>query len=365
MTAPQLAVPFNGDLSLLNLLEGVPVCELYGCLTDSAWGAGRSRKRLRVTTREALFRAAEWIQVRGGVFNYLLNAAYYEPQALYGSADLIEHLEALASGGVASFTITLPHFIPIIRQVIPHARIVVSKFARVASVARLRFWHNLGANDVCVDSNITRDLPLLRSMVGVGPTLRLLVNDVCLLDCPIENYHAAYEGLYSTDRCQPDYVDYCLLFCKAEFYKSKLNILRSTFVRPEDVSRYEGIGVSTFKLGDRNRSSDWIARAASAYAARQWNGNLCDILSLFASYEGDSPCPAGEGLGLHAHVDNVCLDGLLDIQDGRCRQTACEVCRRCEALAERAVTYRDGSDTSLKNILGRLEQLLVPPNGKA
>jgi len=50
--------------------------------------------------------------------------------------------------------------------------------------------------------------------------------------------------------------------------------VKSPFVRLEDLSEYERIGVSAFKIAGRTNSVAWIEWAVRAYG----DGNLLDVL---------------------------------------------------------------------------------------
>jgi len=55
-------------------------------------------------------------------------------------------------------------------------------------------------------------------------------------------------------------------------------IIKSPWIRLEDCSAYENIGISHFKIFGRTKPTEWIFRCAEAYSNREYKGNLLDLL---------------------------------------------------------------------------------------
>ena len=155
-------------------------------------------------------------------------------------------------------------------------------------------------------------------------------------------------------RVSPSYFS---TLCKSWMARDKVAVLRSTYIRPEDVHLYVAWGVSHFKLVDRNRSTGWIQRVIAAYDEGRWPGNLADILSLFSRSEtsgrewpvirpdmGRKEVQAMKGRGaldMPMYIHNSRLDGhLLHLDREWCMlRNHCEECGFCKRISEEAIEY--------------------------
>ena len=55
-------------------------------------------------------------------------------------------------------------------------------------------------------------------------------------------------------------------------------MIKSRWIRPEDIIRYEEMGFGRFKVGQRTQNTEWNTRAATAYSNRTYDGNLLEII---------------------------------------------------------------------------------------
>ena len=116
-----------------------------------------------------------------------------------------------------------------------------------------------------------------------------------------------------------------------EKYTNPEQIIRSRWIRPEDLARYEALGFDRIKLSGRNMSLQWLRRMAGAYAARSYHGNLADLLSG-TSFDANGT--------VHYRIDNDALDGFMDyFTENRNCSTACTSCGYCREVADRAVSF--------------------------
>jgi hypothetical protein len=121
------------------------------------------------------------------------------------------------------------------------------------------------------------------------------------------------------------------MYCSNLRLTSPGELLKARFIRPEDVTAYEEVGVDMIKIAGRGRETDWLLRAAGAYVARRWDGNFIDIsdLGLWCGPGMDPP---------RVIVDNQALHGLLKAVAAVDCERECGVsCTICDRFAERAV----------------------------
>lgn len=170
------------------------------------------------------------------------------------------------------------------------------------------------------------------------------------------------------------YIDYCIINCTMQKISEPEQLIRSRWIRPEDLGRYEALGYQKFKISGRRMSTTWLSRATAAYAQRRYDGNLADLLNgVTPGVDPDIRSPQYETLLSGAEflqaeklvalgqffpvtpfIDNRALDGFLDYFEGQDCVTGCADCTYCEAVAKRAV-HMDEQET--KRYLGALHEL--------
>ena len=112
--------------------------------------------------------------------------------------------------------------------------------------------------------------------------------------------------------------------CIRELLRNPWKILLSPFVRPEDVFRYEKIGIKYFKIAGRNTEIQWILQAVNVYYNRNFNDNIIDLLNrTYSLSRFKNKLPT-------IYIPNNELDGLIDIVDS-CK-TYNELCQSCKKL---------------------------------
>jgi len=110
-----------------------------------------------------------------------------------------------------------------------------------------------------------------------GKKLCILANSGCLRNCPWQTYHDNLIA-HSDDAMKAKNVEgWCPHLCWT-MYRDSANfaeILKSTWIRPEDLHRYEGL-VDVVKLATRQHANPDMV--ISAYERGAFEGNLLDLL---------------------------------------------------------------------------------------
>jgi len=286
----RLSIPTNWDLGLLWYLEShrdLSVTEIYASLDKTLIGGGRSDWCLPVITKKHAQRFISKVRELGIKFSYLLNSPCaggleYTPS---GKKHLIKQLDWLEKSGVDSVVVSIPFLVEFIKKKFRRMKITVSVIAHVNSVERARFFEELGADTITVDFMENRNFRLLKALKeAVKCEIQLLLNDICLYGCPFRFYHYNLMGHCSQENFKiknrrADF--YCLLKCTLLRYSRPEELLRSRWIRPEDLNVYERIGIDLFKISGRTESTSWIINAMQAYSNRQYAGNLLDLLTSF------------------------------------------------------------------------------------
>ena len=179
--------------------------------------------------------------------------------------------------------------------------------------------------------------------------------------------------------------------------------IKSAWIRPEDLSRYEAMGYTTFKLIERGMPSAELLKRVAAYSARRFEGNLAELLLpycfeqpvrrsrfwtlryFFKPFQFSAPqALASTGLGpqpgnAFSKAAQSCAyrrspDSRADFLDAfehrDCAATDCDSCGYCETISRQAVRiepeYRRMSLEKFREVLntlksGRLWNVSRPP----
>ena len=377
----KLSVATNFKPDFLDAIKGYPVTELFGKLPSDSIGGGRASFMLSPLTVAQLRGHVRSAAERGIGFNYLINTACMDNREFTrsGQADLERLLEMVEECGATAVTISLPFLMPIIKKRHPGLKVRVGVYARVDSVAKARFWEELGADCITLESiSVNRDYAMLKAIrKAVKLELQLIANSNCMMFCPLSGQHmvnlshASQKGHASRGFM----IDYCALRCSAEKLADPSNYLRSEFIRPEDLDTYVKMGFTSFKILERGAPTAVLAQRVRAYSEGRFDGNLLDLIQPYGYKDPAGAVPGwsenlwkflkyffrpgtvntsellklkklAEKRGLLSamdwdpvYIDNRKLDGFLaGMREIDCRVTDCSTCGYCAVWTRTAVT---------------------------
>jgi collagenase-like PrtC family protease len=351
----KLLVPTNWDPDLILPLSQLEAdVQIYGVLPTSmigSGGAGPDSVRMGANQVEEYIEQAHSAGLK---FDYLLNAPSMGNMEWDEKThrELLIHLNWIASIGADSVTVTIPYLVELIKHQFPQLEVRVSTIAHVNSVARAKLFESLGADSITLDININRSFGALKAIRNtVGCELTVLMNNLCLYQCPYEYYH--HDGLgHASQNYNPlrgSYVDYCVLRCTLDRLRDVSQVIKCRWVRPEDIHIYEDIGIDMFKISSRAMPTEKILRAAKAYASRHYQGNLYDILNVVPPKAGfaSSALPGEQGNGIGSppryYIDNQALEGFLGFFKKQDCSSGCDRCGYCQRIADKAIQF-DGDE---------------------
>ncbi|MDH4068601.1 MAG: hypothetical protein OEU97_06725, partial [Dehalococcoidia bacterium] len=200
----------------------------------------------------------------------------------------------------------------------------------------------------------------------VSCELTVLLNNLCLYQCPYEYYH--HDGLgHASQNYNPvkvSYVDYCVLRCTLDRLRDVSQVVKCRWGRPEDIHIYEDIGIDMFKISGRSMPTEKILRAAKAYSSRHCQGNLYDILNVIIPRTGfvNSTLPGeqsnGTGSSPSFYIDNQALEGFMDFFRKQDCSSGCSHCGYCQRIADRVMQFdRDEVDEYVAALNQTLDNL--------
>ena len=376
------SIATNWDLKLLDLLEGTSVTSLYGQIWGDPLGGGRMALFIPKVDREEAAAFIAGTRKQGFSFNYLANATCFDNTEFTreGYQKIVEHLEWIASTGADMVTVTLPFLLQMTKKYFPHLKVCVSSFTRVQNIHMARFWEELGADKIILPENTSRDFETLQLIrEGVGCELELIANHSCLFFCPFDLHHRnmVSHGSQHGHPCGGFAPDYCKLGCQQMKLLRPEELIKSRWIRPEDVSYYEEMGIDCLKLVERFRGTESLIRIVDAYERRSYHGNLAALLTL--PQEGVYMSPnldiihrpdlidtetmdavmevLREPFTGKVFIDNSKFNGFIDhFKKIDCLSTDCDRCGYCARVASQTISIDEGWRQAM---ISRFERAIV------
>ena len=363
----------NYDPELDPALAAYPVDEVYGKFPADGVSGGRPRYLATPLSEVDLGRYINLLNRHDIAFNYLLNGACFGNREWTRpwQKRVTALLSKLGNLGVHRVTVSTPFLLELVKRRFPEFKVRVGIYAQVDTPRRARFWEELGADAITLESfSINRDFRRLAAIrQAVSCFLQLIANYVCFLNCPLQTYHQ--NGFaHASDDTSTLFIDYCFLRCSRLRLSDPSQFIKSAWIRPEDLAAYEAMGYTTFKLLERGIPSAELLRRVKAYSERRFSGNLAELLlsygfkeparreSLWTLRHFWKPWQANP-LRLKPLLDLARLQGMLSslpecpirvdarqipenfldgFRDRDCVSTDCQACGYCERIAEQAVS---------------------------
>ena len=328
--------------------------EFYGSRKESAWLTARPEFRLQNVTRDEFARYINELSERGISFNYTLNTSYLgnKEQIIKREKEIQEYISFLIEAGVKTITVSLPYMAEIIRRVSDKIGIEVSTIAHLDSLTQIKIWQELyGITKICIGLNKNRDINFLSAAARYcnehDIVLTLLANEFCGNGITESDEIKGATGCIFRDHCyqlhsagyQKEtklHKDYPMGMCIAS-RKSKSVWLKMNYIRPEDIKRYNEIGIDHFKLTGRTGSTAHLQEIMRAYMKESYDGNLLGLWKHLETIKEEKE----ESFRPQVYIDNKKLDGFVDYwfenRNHICANEICgETCKYCDLFIKRA-----------------------------
>jgi collagenase-like PrtC family protease len=278
----------NYDPELVPDLAAYPVDEVYGKFPTDGISGGRPGYLATPVSESDLRSYINLLERYGIAFNYLLNGSCFGNREWTRSWQkrITALLDKLGGMGVKRLTVSTPFLLELVKRRFPEFKVRVGIYAQVDTPRRARFWEDLGADAITLESfSINRDFRRLAAIrESVSCDLQLIANHVCLLNCPLQSYHQ--NGFaHASEDTGTLFIDYCLMRCSRLRLSDPSQFIKSCWIRPEDISIYEEMGYRTFKLLERGIPSSELLRRVKAYSERKFDGNLAELLLSYGFKE--------------------------------------------------------------------------------
>ncbi len=298
---------------------------------------GTGRVNLGHAGLEEVARHTEYCHNNGVKIEMVLNSSCMGGQQLTPEGYNLIHwyISNLEDIGVDTVVVADPYIIEMIANEF-NIPVVVSVLAFVDCSQKAEFFEQLGASSIVIDSNVNRHFDVLEAIRdAVDCELKLLVNEGCLYRCPFRYAHFNFFSHVNGPPPRPNVQDdYYYHKCLTMRINDPSQILKSPFIRPEDLEEYAHI-TDVFKIGGRSHFINWILNCVDAYAAESYDGNLMDLMD----------CP--KDLVDLFNIPNKALDGA--IEQWKKHSTVCHTCGYCQRrISEIAQVYDHKGTTDEK-----------------
>lgn len=311
--------------------------ETYGQLTfGKVLNSGRVIEAIPGVDYKELEDYVNYSSKRGIWFNYTLNPACmgnfeFSEEGVRAIKILLRNLYNM---GISSLTLTMPALVELTKSMNITFEIKASAICEVMTPGKALFYKNLGAGRLVVDPDITRDFRRLKNICHVfGSGVEIIVNNVCYRNCAYKMFHYNHEAHRVSQDESHTVTDYYFNRCAMQKAGDLKNVIRLSWIRPEDLKYYREVGISWFKLqGRQNVLEGDPVRALEAYMKEDFQGNLYDLITIFAPYTAFQP-----------YIDNKKLEGFVKryFDDPDFCQGICSHCHYCEQYAKKSMNLED------------------------
>lgn len=375
------------------LIEGIAkldtdksIKSVYGKLKSDIVGGGRASAHLPELQLSELKNYINLCHENGLTFNYLLNPMCLANKQFERSSrnEIMNLLEGVVDAGTDWLTINSPYLCQVVKKHFPDVKVSVGVHAFVYELQHIKFWEDMGADEVTLQMHNSRNFPLLEKILnyakGSGIAIRVFGNLPCLYNCAYRVQHATGQAHASRtgDGASKFVPDVSIMTCTTEKVKDPAKLLSAGWIRPEDVKYYEEICDRTgnhnfsIKLVERTKTTDFLLKVVKAYLSRNYDGNLIDLLFWPSVKEmvtdSNSSQKVDNSVEIknseqfqdffeffklpNIYIDNKKMDGFIKkfVSDYDCDQKVCSdsisrnkvndnslMCSYCEKWAEKAI----------------------------
>ena len=279
----------------------------------------------------ALRRDLTRLRAAGVRLDLLLNANCYGAEAMSRKLEghVIDILTELIGWGCKPEVVTTasPFIARTLKKSFPEIEVRASVNMRLTTLQAFKYLAPL-FDSYYLGRDVQRNLETVRRFSGWchanGKRLCILANSGCLRNCPWQTYHDNLIA-HSDDAMKVENVKGWSPHLCWTLYKDPKNfaeILKATWIRPEDLPHYEGL-VDVVKLATRQHANPDMV--IGAYERGSFEGNLLDLFE-----PGFSPAFYPQ------FIDNTAFPSDWFERTGSCSRE-CANCGYCEACLKKAL----------------------------
>ncbi len=161
-------------------------------------------------------------------------------------------------------------------------KIVASAILQIDTLQKIKRYKEMGVHRIILSLFKGRDFNFLEKLKMFSDMeWEILCNEICRFECPFLPQHYLHRSNF--DFAQDKTKNYYYKFCYKELLEDfPVNILKTRFIRPEDVPfYYEKFGIQYFKIVRRESPPELISYFMKAYSSFDYDGNLMHLFPMF------------------------------------------------------------------------------------
>jgi len=283
-------MPYNGDQKIIDIVSSDytdHVASFYGSVGSDPFGGGRALKNAQQQTLGSLRRIISHLDKKGIEFNYVINNTNMMNRECSHEyrEQFRQFLLELQSAGVRTVTLSNISFIAFTKEVMPDWKISASVNLKTRTPEEVRFLVSLGCEEITLYYSVLKDVKALKQIrAETDIDLKLIPNDVHVMDCPWQKGHTRMQGAHSRKKeFTTPYFSYYRNKCVSLRHVKPEEILKAMWIPPDQLWRYEALGYDYFKLLDRLASTEWNIRALDTYIQAKPCNSLERVLGTYGA----------------------------------------------------------------------------------
>lgn len=332
---------------LNNNTFGNVIDEVYGSLPLSSLGSARPPINLPQINIEGLAQHIKYLNKDGIKFSYLLNVPYsnhLDPIKNNKIAKYIDDIASILEGNDNSVTVASKAIFDYIKNRF-NLRIIMSLVLNIKDKSDIEYFIGEGADKIVLSTTRNRNFHFLKICGNdFKGKIILMANESCLFDCKDRFNHFMF-ACNSSSTAQNkdsnnDFKDNYMLSCTRTKLTDLVNLIKSGWIRPEDVYLYENVGIDYIKLADRTKPERWLIKCFDSYIKRKSPINFFELIAITPnnlSKDKIAPFPK-------IHMDNKKLDNFIDYfyqNNIDCLKVQCKDCLHCYEYADKVISVNN------------------------
>ncbi len=379
----QYTVACNWDPELLDRIDYPEVKSVFSALPDTVISGGRSSVVTRNIDEDSLREYIKKIHQKGWSFDFNINSSCISNKEFTesGHKEILNYLEWAVNLGVDSFTVSIPLLVEKIKRYFPDKQVKISTYQKINTVAMAQRFEELGADAIMLSEHVNRDFELLKAIRrSVKCKIVLIANAGCIYGCANMLTHANNIAHSGAKGCQDTiFNESNQAYCLQKRLESTSELIKMRWIRPEDVSYYEEIGIDMLKIIDRNSSTEALAERVKAYNDRHFDGNLLDLVGQMINKKKCTVMDVGRlmaGKGENEipkirrflEIFSICIPDLLYLNNKKipsdflkqfeqrnCANLSCSECGYCQKVADDII--RVSNTDEMQNALSQVKSV--------
>lgn len=284
----KFSVPYNGDLRFVDIIISdfkQWVDSFYGSFGIDEFGGGRAQKKVFIDSFGELKRIIKKLSKHNINFIYVINNTNLMNREFNKTyiKKYFNFLKKLKKIGVKIITLSNPYLIKVTKEKFPDIQIQGSVNLKIRSKAEVIYALGLGCDEITLHYDLLKNIPeLIKIRQITNKTLRLIPNDIYIMNCPWQKGHTRMQGAHSRIKnSKTPYFSYYRNKCVNLRHYYPEEIFKAMWFPPEHIDNYINIGYKHFKLLDRLATTHWNIRSLKAYIDKKSPDNLELILGTY------------------------------------------------------------------------------------